>query len=557
MLKLVECVPNFSEGRDMAVIDAITREIVETENARLLDVDPGADTNRTVVTFIGTPEAVKEAAFKAIKRAAQLIDMSRHSGAHPRMGATDVCPFVPVSGVTMDDCVAIAREVGERVGGELGIPVYLYEAAATSPARRSLADIRKGEYEALEDKLNDPLWKPDFGPAVFNPSTGAAVIGAREFLIAYNVNLNTKDKRLAHKVAVHIREGGRPSRDDEGNVVKDGEGDVVKIPGTLQECRAVGWFIPEYGCAQVSINLTNYKVTPPHVAFEEVSRFAGQFGMRVTGSELVGLMPKDAILMAGRYYLERQGKTPAVTEAELIRLAVQSMGLDSVSPFDPGKKIIEYQFSGDPSALVAMTVAGFADELSSDSPAPGGGSVAALSGALAGSLAAMVAALTHGKEGYEEVWPEMVSEGAKAMAHKYAFLADIDRDTQAFNKVMAAMRMRRKTTEQKEARNNALAAANLEATMIPFGVLDRCRLLIAPIGSVAEHGNQNSLSDAGVAALSLITAAEGAYYNVLINLQGLDSSLAVDLKARAKSILDEVLAGLERIRTRVREKLEV
>src|SRR5512136_1490058 len=351
-MKLVECVPNFSEGRDMDKIRAITREIEAVPGVKLLDVDPGASTNRTVVTFIGEPDPVKEAAFRAIAKAAEVIDMRSHKGAHSRMGATDVCPFVPVSGMTMEDCVRLAEELGARVAGELGIPVYLYEAAARKPERRNLATVRAGEYEGLPEKLKDPQWAPDFGPAVFNPKVGATIIGAREFLIAYNFNLNTRDRKLAHEIALSLRESGRARRDKDGNIVKDARGNTVKLPGRFKEVKSVGWYVEDYGIAQISVNFTNYKVTPVHIVFDEARRLAGKLGLRVTGSELVGLIPKEALLMAGRYYLEKQGKSPGVPDEELVRVAVRSLGLNDVAPFDPEKKIIEHQFRDAGAALV-------------------------------------------------------------------------------------------------------------------------------------------------------------------------------------------------------------
>src|SRR5882672_3930543 len=413
-MKLIECVPNFSEGRDRAVIDAIASEIAATPGAVLLDVDPGAATNRTVVTFIGGPDAVEEAAFRAIKKAAESIDMSRHRGEHQRLGATDVCPFVPVAGATMEDCVAIAKRLGKRVGEELGIPVFLYEAAATRPERRSLADIRKGEYEALAEKLKDPAFAPDFGPTRFNARSGASVIGAREFLIAYNINLNTREKKLANAIAQALREAGRSKRSPDGT--------TTNVPGRFKECRAVGWYIEEFGRAQVSINLTNYRVTPLHTVFDAACEEAAKLGLRVTGSELVGLIPREALLAAGDHYLARQNKTNGVPERERVHTAVLSLGLAELGPFDPNAKVIEYRYAGAPSGLVAMTVRDFADELSSSSPAPGGGSVAALCGALSASLVAMVAALTWSKAGMEAARPAMKSAGVEAQNLKDWFL---------------------------------------------------------------------------------------------------------------------------------------
>jgi glutamate formiminotransferase / formiminotetrahydrofolate cyclodeaminase len=557
MAGLVECVPNFSEGSDRAVLDAIAREIESVDGVRLLDVDPGADTNRTVVTFVGPPAPVAEAAFRAIRCAAERIDMSKHKGAHPRMGATDVCPFVPVSGVTMEDCVAISRSVGERVGRELKIPIYLYEHAATRPERRSLADIRVGEYEALEAKLKEPRWAPDFGPAAFNARAGATVMGAREFLIAYNVNLNTRDKKLANEIALNIRETGRLAKDAEGKTILDSDGTPARRAGLLKAVRAVGWTIEEYGCAQVSINLLNYQITAVHEAFEACVSEAAKLGLRVTGSELVGLIPLEAIRMAGRYYLLRQGKSAGVPEAELVHVAVQSLGLNSISPFDPAKKIIEYRVREGRDTLVARSVRGFVDELSSDSPAPGGGSVAALCGALGAALGAMVANLTIGKKGFDAVRDEMLEMADRGQIVKDAFLDDIDRDTDAFNAVMAAGRLPKKTEDEQAARNAAIQEASRGAILVPFGVLERTEEVLDLAEATALRGNPNSASDAAVAALTAVAAAEGAYDNVMINLPGVtDRAWAADVAGRASAILAAVRSRGERISREVRERLE-
>ena len=520
-MKLVECVPNFSEGRDQDKIRAITREIEAVPGIKLLDVDPGASTNRTVVTFIGEPETVKEAAFRAVAKAAEVIDMRAHQGAHSRMGATDVCPFVPVSGVTMEDCVRLAAELGRRVADELGIPVYLYEAAARKPERRNLATVRAGEYEGLPEKLKDPRWAPDFGKPVFNPKSGATIVGAREFLIAYNFNLNTRDRKLAHEIALSLRESGRAKRDKAGAIVKDARGNTVKVPGKFKEVKSVGWYVEDYGVAQISVNFTNYKVTPIHVVFDEAVRLAGKLGLRVTGSELVGLIPKEALLMTGRYYLEKQGKSPGVPEGELIRMAVRSLGLSDVVPFEPEKKIIEYQVREPGPALAGMTLRGFADELSMDSPAPGGGSVAALCGALSAGLAAMVANLTVGKKGYEAVHDEMIATAVRAQALKDRLLEAVDTDTMAFNKVMEAFRLPKTTPEQAAEKDRAVEEANKEATLVPLGVLEMAVETVRLARTAAAKGNRNSVSDAGVAGLAGQAAGEGAYDNVLINLQGI------------------------------------
>ena len=536
-MKLVECVPNFSEGRDPEKIKAIVREVEAVPGVKLLDVDRGASTNRTVVTFIGTPESVKEAAFRAVAKAAEVIDMRVHKGAHSRIGATDVCPFVPVSGVTMEDCVRLAGELGARIAGELGIPVYLYEAAARTPERRNLATVRAGEYEGLPEKFKDPRWAPDFGKPVFNPKSGATVVGAREFLVAYNINLNTRDQKLAHEIALSLRESGRAKRDTDGNVVKDGRGNAVKVLGKFKEIKSVGWYIEDYGLAQISVNFTNYKITPIHVVFDEARKLAGKLGLRVTGSELVGLIPKEALLMAGRYYLEKQAKSPGVPEEELIRIAVRSLGLNDVTPFAAEKKIIEYQFEKDGQPLAGLTLREFANELSMDSPAPGGGSVAALCGSLSAALSAMVANLTVGKKGYEEVREEMVATAVRAQALKDGLLEAVDRDTRAFNKVMAAFRLPKTTPEQASEKERAVEQANKEATLVPLEVLEKAGEAVALARVAAAKGNKNSVSDAGVAGLAGQAAGEGACYNVLINLAGIkDSKFVADVRRRAERL---------------------
>ena len=536
-MKLVECVPNFSEGRDREKIGAITREIEAVAGVKLLDVDPGASTNRTVVTFIGPPEAVAEAAFRAIARAAEVIDMRGHKGAHSRIGATDVCPFVPVSGVSMEDCVRLAGELGDRVARELAIPVYLYEAAARKPERRNLAVVRAGEYEGLPDKLKDPRWAPDFGQPVFNAKSGATVIGAREFLIAYNVNLNTRDRKLAHEIALSLRESGRAKRDRDGNIVKDARGETVKVPGKFREVKSVGWYVEDYGLAQISVNFTNYKVTPVHVVFDEACRLAGKLGLRVTGSELVGLIPKEALLMAGRHYLAKQGKSPGAPEDELVRVAVRSLGLSDVVPFDADKKIIEHQFREPGRTLAGLSLRAFADELSMDSPAPGGGSVAALCGAMAAALAAMVANLTVGKKGYEAVASEMAGAAVRAQALKDELLEAVDRDARAFNKVMDALRLPKATAEQAAEKERAVEDASKEATLVPLEVLARSVEAAGLARTAAAKGNRNSVSDAGVAGLAAEAAGGGAYYNVLINLGGIkDAAFGGRVRRQAEKL---------------------
>jgi len=535
-MKIVECVPNFSEGRDTQIINQITGEIEQVEGITLLDVDPGKGTNRTVVTFVGTPEGVVEAAFQAIAKAAEVIDMSTHSGAHARMGATDVCPFVPVSGVTMDDCVELSKQLAKRVGEELEIPVYLYEKSATKPERKNLADIRKGEYEALPEKLKDPDFKPDFGPAKFNKKSGATVIGAREFLIAYNINLNTRRKKLAKEIALTIREKGRYKRDKNRKIVRDKNGKKLRVPGKFEYCKAVGWYMEDFGRAQISMNLTNYKVSPPHKVFDECCKLAADLGVRVTGSELVGLIPLQALKEAGRYFLRKQGKTIGVPESELIHIAVLSMGLGDLYPFEKEKKIIEYQIKREDS-LVGMRGEDFIDLLSTDSPAPGGGSVAALCGSMSTALTSMVCALTHNKKGYRDKNEKMDESGAKAQELKEQFTADIDRDTDAFNKIMVAFKLPKKGEENKKVRKKAIQKATKDATMVPFGVLGRCKQSAELARIVVEEGNRNSISDAGVAALTARAAAEGAYLNVKINLQDIEDQ---DFKKKTLEEAEEI-----------------
>jgi len=552
-MKLVECVPNFSEGRNRVTIDAIVAEISDTPGAMLLDVDPGAATNRTVVTFIGPPEAVEDAAFRAIRKAAQLIDMSRHRGEHPRMGATDVCPFVPVEGATMQDCAEIARSLGRRVGEELGIAVFLYGEAASRPERRSLANIRQGEYEALPAKLENPAFRPDFGPAEFNPKAGATVIGARPFLVAYNVNLNTKDRRLANRIAEELRETGKAKRDEHGKIVKDAQGNTVRIPGRFEECRGVGWYIEEYGRAQISFNLTDYTVTPVHAVFDACCEEAAKLGVRVTGSELVGLIPRQALLDAGDHYLALQGQTTGVPEKERIRAAVLSLGLAELGAFDPLQKVIEYRYRGAAKGLRTLPLDQLADELSADSPAPGGGSAAALCGTLAAALCSMVAALTWGKKGMESERPTMKEIGEKAQALKDWFLEAVDRDSQAFTAVMAATRLPKASEAERVARERAVEEANLAAALVPLEVLEASVEALELALRAGRRGNPNSVSDAGVAGACALASAEGAGLNVRINLPSLaDRGAAAALLARH----DELLARARLLASQVREAVE-
>jgi len=555
-MKLVECVPNFSEGRDRGVIDRITASIETVDGATLLDVDPGADTNRTVVTFVAEPEAAVEAAFRAIRTAAELIDMRKHQGAHARMGATDVCPFVPVAGVSMDDCVALAQRLGARVGEDLGIPVYLYESAASRPERQNLAEVRKGEYEGLAEKLQDPEWQPDFGPTQHNAGAGATAVGAREFLIAYNINLNSKKKKLAHDIALSIREQGRVKRDENNKFVRDADGNKVYVPGLFKDVKAVGWVIEEYGCAQISMNLTNFHVSPVHQVFDKVCELAWETGMRVTGSELVGLVPKQAMVEAGRHFLGKQGLNTGVSDDELIQMAVRSMGLSEVAPFEPAEKIIEYRIGARFGPLARLSGHAFVDVLASDAPAPGGGSVAALAGTYSAALAAMVADLTHGKKGHESAFAEMEAIGTEGHACKDALLAAVDADASSFDAVMDAMRLPRKSEEEKALRQAAIQEANKGATRVPLETLQRCLRPLELAYLVADKGNQNSLSDAGVAALMGRAGAEGAYYNVLINLAAVeDMAFRDEIRREADELLAQAHASADKVRELVLERL--
>lgn len=532
-MRVVECVPNISEGRRPEVYEAVAKAAGAVPGVTVLDVDPGAETNRTVITFVGEPEAVLEGAFQLMVAALARIDMTTHHGAHSRIGAVDVVPFVPVAGVTMAECVELARRLGERVGRELGIPVYLYENAATTPARRNLADIRAGEYEGLAAKLADPAWQPDFGPATFVPRAGASVIGARAFLVAYNVNLNTVDKRLATRIAFDIREKGRKRLDAAGKPVKDASGAEIWDPGLLAGIKAVGWTIPEFGCAQISINVTDLDATPLHVVFDTCDERAREHGLRVTGSELVGLVPRSVLLAAGRHYLARMGRSTGVPESALVHVAVRTLGLSEVKPFDARTAIIEARLSA-AAPLVGMTLAGFADELSSDSPAPGGGSVAAYAGALAAGLAAMVANLSHPKRGFETKQAALERIAVRGQEIKDRLLAAVDADTAAFDDFLAAMRMPKETDAERAARDAAMIVATIATIEIPLGTLEACPEIVELCLEIGAIGLQASLSDAGTGAAMARAAASGAYQNVCINLPGLaDRQAAATLRARA------------------------
>ncbi len=535
---IIECVPNFSEGRDMGIIKQITDVIEAVEGVRLLDVDPGKATNRTVVTFVGNPDAVIEAAYQAIKKAGELIDMRKHSGEHPRMGATDVCPLIPVSGITMDETIAYANKLAARVGAETGIPVYLYEYAAKADYRRNLADIRSGEYEGLAAKMMKPEWKPDYGPATFNAQSGATVIGARDFLIAYNVNLNTTSTRRANAVAFDIREKGRQKKDELGKVVKDANGEPVWEPGLLKCVKAIGWYIEEYGVAQISINLTNMHITPLHKVFDTACERAAARGMRVTGSELVGLVPLQAMLDAGRYFLAKQQRSVGVSEEELVRIAIKSLGLDELGAFDPKKKIIEYRLQ-DAAAkkLVDMTVTKFVQETASESPAPGGGSISAMCGAMGAALGTMVANLSSHKKGWDARWEEFSIYADKGQQLLKEMLYLVDEDTISFNRIMAAFGLPKVTEEEKAARKAAINAATIYAIQVPFRTMEVALDVMDLAIKMAEIGNPNSVSDAGVGALCARTAVKGCYLNVRINAQDLKEHPEVQpLLLRAEEI---------------------
>ncbi|MDQ6656282.1 MAG: glutamate formimidoyltransferase [Verrucomicrobiota bacterium] len=541
MQKVIECVPNFSEGRDLNVIRQITAAIETVDGITLLDVDPGASTNRTVVTFAGTPEAAVEAAFRGIQKAAELIDMRKQKGAHPRMGATDVCPFVPISNVTPEEAVACAEQLGKRVGEELKIPVYLYEKAARDPARSNLAVIRAGEYEGFFEKIKQPEWKPDFGPAVFSERSGATVIGAREFLVAYNANLNTRSTRRANSVAFDVREQGRVKTEDgtpTGKKVLDANGEPVRVPGKLKHVKAIGWFVEEYGIAQVSMNLTNIEETPLHAAFDACDEAAAARGLRVTGSEIVGMLPKKCLVDAGRHYLRKQKWSEGASEEELIQLAVRSMGLSELKPFDPTEKIIELKMAtASAKSLVQMNLREFCNETLSDSPAPGGGSVAALMGALGVSLGGMVANLSAGKRGWDEKVAYFSDSAVYAQQLKDELLFLVDEDTSAFNKVMDAFALPKESADDKAARSAAIQQANKYAAEVPLRVMQTAAKAYPLLADMAANGNPASVSDVGVGALAVRACIEGAAMYVRINLSGLKDETV-------KSLLDATVREL-------------
>ena len=557
MQKIVECVPNFSEGKNLQIIKQITDAIESVDGVQLLDVDPGKATNRTVVTMVGEVELVVEAAFRGIQMASTLIDMRNHSGEHPRMGATDVCPLIPISGISIEETAQYAQQLAKRVANELSIPTYLYEDAQPNKSRSNLSVIRAGEYEGFFEKIKDPIWAPDFGKAEMNATAGATVIGARDFLIAFNINLNTKSTRVANRIAFDVREAGRVKRDGNpisGKIVKDENGEDVRIPGKLKSVKAIGWFIEEYNIAQISMNLTNYHVTPLHIAFEKTCKSANERGVRVTGSELVGLIPLQSMLDAGKYFLEKQGLSSGVSQAELVDIAIKSLGLCEISTFDPKKKIIEYILQDTKkSKLVSMTVKGFADETASDSPAPGGGSIAALAGVLGASLGTMVANLSASKRGWEDRVGEFSPWAEKGQKLKDELLFLVDEDTRAFDGIMNAFGLPKDNAEQVTARKKAIEDASKYATEIPFRTMQAAFNCIPLLQEMANNGNQNSLSDVGVGAICIKTAVRGAWLNVLINAKGLTDQVwaktivnqARTLLAQNHTLCDEIVNGIE------------
>ena len=558
-MKLIECVPNFSEGKDLAKVKAITDAIESVDGITLLDVDPGADTNRTVVTFVGNPDAVSEAAYLGIKTAAEVIDMSKHKGAHPRMGATDVCPFIPISNVSNEECIDLSKEIGQRVGEELSIPVYLYEHSAQTPERKSLPDIREGEYEGLAEKLKDIKWKPDFGPAKFNVAAGATVMGMRDFLIAYNINLNTKDHRLATDIAFEIRESGRSKRKPDpdspnlldGEIIRNSDGSPVKVPGMFKEVKCVGWYIDTFKRAQISINFNNYKVSSIHDVYDAACKLADERGIRVTGSELVGLIPLEAILMAGRHYLAKQRRTVGVSEEDIIQAAVQSLGLNDVTPFIAEEKIIEYAVKESDDELMSMSAQGFVNELSTNSPAPGGGSVSALAGSLGAALSSMVAALTHEKKGFIALKPEMDKIGVEAQTIKDRLSFLVDEDTNAFNNVMEANRMPASNDDEAKVKDRAIRKANEYAIDVPYEVANLCKRVIELADILVEKGNPNSVSDAGVAGEVALAGLRGASMNVLINLPSIDDE---EYRSEKRKEVDGLIQAAEALHKIVYKK---
>ena len=563
MKKLIECVPNFSEGNDMGIINQITAEIEHSEGVRLLDVDPGKATNRTVVTFVGTPDEVLDAAVKAIKKAAELIDMRKHSGAHPRFGATDVCPLIPVSNITMEETVEYARKLAKRIGEELGIPVYCYEFAAFEDKRRNLANCRAGEYEAVSERIGTEEWKPDFGPAAFTEAvakSGVTAVGARNFLVAYNVNLNTTSTRRANAVAFDVRERGRVKREGDpvtGKIVKDANGKPVYTPGTLKSVKAIGWFIEEFGIAQISMNLTDIGITSIHKAFDEVEEKARKRGLRVSGSEIVGVVPLKSMLDAGKHYLRMQNRSTGISDREIIKIAVKSLGLNELYPFDPDKKIIEYLLENEDKGkkLVDMNLTAFVHETASESPAPGGGSISAYMGSMGAALATMVANLSSHKRGWDNRCEEFSNWAEKGKHYHDELLKMVDEDTNAFNKIMDAFGLPKKTDEEKAARKQAIQDATKFAIEVPFKVMKLCFGSMEVSKAMAEIGNPNSVSDAGVGALAARSGVKGAFLNVKINAEGLEDKEFVenvlkegsDIEAKAEAMEAEILQIVNKV----------
>ncbi len=553
--QLIECVPNFSEGRDLTIIRQITDQIESVEGVKLLDVDPGKATNRTVVTFVGEPQPVVQAAFLAMQKAAELIDMSKHQGEHPRMGATDVCPLVPVANITMEEVAEYAHQLGEMAGKQLDIPIYMYEAAATRPERQNLAVVRAGEYEALPDKIGTPQGKPDYGPVKFNAKAGATAVGARDFLIAYNVNLNTTSVRRTNSVAFDIREKGRVKRTGDpitGEIVRDENGDPLRISGTCKSVKAIGWYIEEYGIAQISMNITNISDTPLHIAFEACRKSANKRGLRVTGSELVGLVPLKVMLDAGKYFLRQQERSLGVSEDEIIKIAVKSLGLDELTPFDPKKKIIEYQLEEDQNTpLINMKLTDFANETASESVAPGGGSISAYVGALGVSLATMVANISSHKRGWDSKWEEFSVWAEKGQQLKKDLLKLVDEDTHSFNAIISAMRMPKSSEEEKAKRKEAIEEATKYAIQVPFNVIEKCFEAFELIKAMVLTGNPNSITDGAVGALCTRAAIRGAYLNVKINTSGLKD------KEFVKEVLEKGRQYLEKAEREEAEIMEI
>jgi len=562
MQQLIECVPNFSEGCDRSIIDKITDEIKKIDGVKLIDVDPGQATNRTVVTMVGTPDEVCEAAFQAVKKAQELIDMRHHKGAHPRFGATDVCPLVPVANISMEETVKYAHQLAERIGTELNIPIYCYEFAAKEDKRKNLASCREGEYEAVPKRIGTAEWKPDYGPAEWNDSvakSGVTAVGARNFLIAYNVNLNTTSTRRANAIAFDVRERGRMKREGDsltGKIIKDEKGNPVMEPGMLKSVKGIGWFIEEYGVAQISMNLTDITVTPLHVAYDAVYERANARGIRVTGSEMVGVVPLQAMLDAGKYFLRKQERSTGIPEREIIKIAVKSMGLDELYPFDPDKKIIEYILKDDQKKLVDMNLSDFADETASESPAPGGGSISAYVGSLGAALGTMVANLSAHKRGWDNRWEEFSDWAEKGMAIQNELVRLVDEDTNAFNRIMDAFGLPKGTDEEKAARKQAIDDATRFAIEIPFKVMQKSYEAFEMIRAMAEIGNPNSVSDAGVGALCVRSAVMGAYLNVKINASGLDDKSFVEsILAEGKMIEEKAIKAEKEILEIVNQKI--